>query len=130
MQFLIAMLLLLLGSNVTVTIVDNRTAFNLPVGDGRYVLTPGYAICFPDGTSQVVVAKQSPVWMIVLAGELAHAYDCLDDGIANGSPQPGMGVEEYSRHVVWTGEIGGPQNIKCWNWRCSMQRRVSLRAAV
>jgi len=57
-------------------------------GVGRHEL--GAMACVPGETPVIWIAPNAP--LTVAVEELAHLYDCLDDGVFNGSPMPAGAV--------------------------------------
>jgi hypothetical protein len=67
--------------------------------------------CHDDGTSDVRIATEWYEPMSVLVHELAHAYDCADDGEVNGSPMP---ADAVLRSVFASCRSIAAERYACW----------------
>ena len=85
MAALLLQLLLLVGGATSIRFVDAdrvHVAFQ-----GSILATGGYMTC-DARRAEVTVAARAPEIEETLAHELAHAVDCIDDRVLNGSPLP------------------------------------------
>jgi hypothetical protein len=74
----------LAGAGVVVHEVEGPVHFVDLYGEERHA--PGALSCQPGRPPELWISNDAD--LEVLAHELAHAYDCLDDGELNGSPAP------------------------------------------
>lgn len=108
MLALIAQLVLLVGVSTSFRLVDGAS---LPVlFQGRLVHTAAYTLCV-EGRPEITVAREARDLETVVAHELAHALDCLDDGVINGSPLP-VGAVLLDRNAHCTANPG--EYYACW----------------
>lgn len=76
-------LLLLVGTLTTFRFED---AALLPVPFmGSTLLTTGYTTCSANGRPTITLARRAATIEATLLHELAHARDCLDNGVVDGS---------------------------------------------
>lgn len=92
MTALIALLLALSAAVLpSVELHEEPIAFRDLYGVERY--EDGAAACVPGSKPIVWIARSASLEVAI--EELAHAYDCLDDGMMNGSPMPTVSVLKW-----------------------------------
>ncbi len=109
-------LLLHLTAGHTSVIVHDTSFLERRVGT-QVTISLGYVVCWPGGRSEVHLPRTAP--FTTYLHELAHAYDCLDDGEMNGSPLPPSSsfvgehrqctlnqVQRYACYVEEVGDVG------------------------
>lgn len=69
-----------------IKIVPGEIVDQVIVETGEYIIARGVTVCYSDGRAVVYVPER--VGMDSFVHELAHAYDCTDDGVPNSSPLP------------------------------------------
>ena len=121
MAALLLQLLLLVGAGTSLRFVDAErvhVAFR-----GSILATGGYMTC-DAGRAMVTLAARAPEIEETLAHELAHAADCIDDGVLNGSPlPPGATLARPIAHCL----ADRAEFYACW---AVEQGRVTTGAAV
>ncbi len=109
-------LLLHLTAGYTSITVHDTPFLERRVG-AQITVSLGYTLCWADGRSEVHLPQTAAfaTWI----HELAHAYDCADDGKLNGSPLPANSefvgehrqcddneAQRYACYVEETGDVG------------------------
>ena len=107
---------LLINSSLTIQLEASPIRFTDLYGEAREA--PAALYCSPEGLPTLMMT--SPMSTRVLVHEMAHAWDCIDDGVLNGSPghqrpeiRPGLradycwglDVEWYACEVVRTRSV-------------------------
>ncbi len=105
----------LVGSQLVVSQLDGPVQFTDLYGTER--MAEAAFACPPGGPPQLLL---SPQWsMETLIHELAHAYDCQDDGVMDGSP-----TTRPAERPAWASDY-------CWNsdaewYACSVMHYGSM----
>lgn len=106
----------LVAGHTAITIHDGAPFLTRTVGS-QVTYSLGYVTCWSDGRSEVHLPQTAAFTTWV--HELAHAYDCADDGELNGSPMPEdstfvgahrqcvvNSAQRYACYVEETGDVG------------------------
>ncbi len=106
-------LLAMLGPYVVIETHEGPFGIYDSYGDLR--LVDAATFCAGPGYLPMIVMTDEGLPLDVLAHELAHAYDCIDNGVMDGSP-----IERPAMRPAWTTEY-------CWMlhsefFACSAQR--------
>ena len=106
------------GVGVVVHEVEGPVHFVDLYGEERHA--PGALSCAPGEPPQLWISADAD--LEVLVHELAHAFDCLDDGELNGS----LARRPAAAHHAWTTDY-------CWSsdaewYACSVVRNATTRA--
>lgn len=98
MAALLVQLLVLVGASTSFRFLDAELV-NVSF-QGSILATGGYMTC-EAGRPVITLAARAPELEATLAHELAHAADCLDDGVLNGSPLPtGASLARPTAHCL------------------------------
>ncbi len=105
-------LLALIGPNIDFR--DSGDGFYFVDGYGNIRLEPTAVGCTTGGVA-VIYSPSSGLTLDILVHELAHAWDCVDDGVMDGSP-----IDRPAERPAWASDY-------CWTLRaeffaCSAQR--------
>ncbi len=105
---------LMVSSTLTVMISDKPVEFMDLYGNDRVAVAAVY--CELSGQSTLFI--HPPIDIPTLVHELAHAYDCQDDGLFNGSPL----VDEYKESNRYCGKS------RAEFYACQMGQRAKIRS--
>ncbi len=109
-------LLFQLTADHTSIVIHETPSLERRVGT-QITISLGYVVCWPSGRSEVHLPRTAS--FTTYLHELAHAYDCIDDGALNGSPLPPQSefvgehrqctlneAQRYACYVEETGDVG------------------------
>lgn len=101
--------MLLVGSLTSFRFVDGPL-LEVPFM-GAPLRTTGFTTCSELGRPTITLARGAPTIEATLVHELAHARDCLDNGVIDGSPLPVDGrLERPSAHCT----VNRAEFYACW----------------